>query len=268
MALEWYYKICLLTTTPYFIISLLIFSYYCINRRIFKHVLIIILITLILNPLLKSYYQIPPLSEHSGFRFPSGHTQVSSAFWGGIIWYFPNKLVMLMVGLVITGISGGLIYYNHHLLIDTVGAIGFAIATIGVYVSLEKTLHSFTNYHFLFNLSIVLISSLLVYLLPTTNLFVYSAYLTLLAWIIIHYFYDQRILFFPVQTNLHKNIKMFLYGTILLLLLILLCQNIVYLITAITFPYSLFYPICAIWVSFIWPKIYYFMQLKQDKLIN
>ncbi len=100
---------------------------------------LLLLFTIILNVLLKSFFGIPFPPElvqrlgKDGFSFPSGHMQSSVVFYGWFVIYYSHLWLRAILLLVITGIGFALIYEGYHNIYDVLGALFFGIITIGFY---------------------------------------------------------------------------------------------------------------------------------------
>jgi hypothetical protein len=103
---------------------------------------LLLMFTIILNVLLKSFFGIPFSPElvqrlgKDGFLFPSGHMQSSVVFYGWFLMYYSYLWLRAILLLVIVGIGFALVYEGYHSIYDVVGALFFGIVTIGFYWSL------------------------------------------------------------------------------------------------------------------------------------
>ena len=73
----------LLFTREFVILPVFIIGMIFIDRQLFVKAALVTLLTMYINPVLKQLFGIP-LASHlgDGFAFPSGHMQVTAAFWG------------------------------------------------------------------------------------------------------------------------------------------------------------------------------------------
>ena len=112
-----------------------------------------IVIITILNQLLKRILRRPRptefrIVEETGYSFPSGHSMVSMAFYGYLIYliyrYIKNKyikwslIVLLSILICLIGISR--IYLGVHYTSDVLGGFLLSISYLVVYISLIKNL--------------------------------------------------------------------------------------------------------------------------------
>lgn len=123
------------------------------NKKIGLSIISNIVIITILNQLLKRILQRPRptefrIVEETGYSFPSGHSMVSMAFYGYLIYliyrYIKNKYVkwtliaILSILICLIGISR--IYLGVHYTSDVLGGFLLSISYLVVYISLIKKL--------------------------------------------------------------------------------------------------------------------------------
>ena len=122
------------------------------NRKISILITLNLIISTILNILLKYVIERPRpegygLIIESGYSFPSGHSMVSMAFYGFIIYLIwklvKNKnlkyICSTLLGLLIILIGFSRIYLGVHYASDVVGGFAVAIAYLIVFTSIAKT---------------------------------------------------------------------------------------------------------------------------------
>ena len=125
------------------------------NKKIGLSIFSNIVIITILNQLLKRILQRPRPTEYriieeTGYSFPSGHSIVSMAFYGYLIYliyrYIENKyikwllIVLLSILICLIGISR--IYLGVHYTSDVLGGFLLSISYLVVYISLIKKILS------------------------------------------------------------------------------------------------------------------------------
>ena len=121
------------------------------NKKISFCVLLNLMISTILNILLKNIVQRPRPEEfrlitETGYSFPSGHSMISMAFYGFLIYliykYFKNKkikivlITFLSILIVLIGITR--IYLGVHYTSDVIAGFMISICYLIIYTSLVK----------------------------------------------------------------------------------------------------------------------------------
>lgn len=118
-------------------------------------ILINVIVTTLLNQLLKNVFQrgrpIDSIIEESGYSFPSGHSMVSMAFYGFLIYlvYKSNiKYKGLIIGLlsvliVLIGISR--IYLGVHYPTDVIGGFTLSLSYLLLFIDITKPNFTYIN---------------------------------------------------------------------------------------------------------------------------
>ena len=118
-------------------------------------IIINVIVTTLLNQLLKNVFQrgrpIDSIIEESGYSFPSGHSMVSMAFYGFLIYlvYKSNiKYKGLIVGLlsvliVLIGISR--IYLGVHYPTDVIGGFTLSLSYLLLFIDITKPNFTYVN---------------------------------------------------------------------------------------------------------------------------
>ena len=133
-----------------FVITLSILLYILIkNKKIGLSIIINLFIATLLNQLLKAILQRPRptefrIIEEKGYSFPSGHSMVSMAFYGYLIYliykYIKNKYIkyglILLLSLLICAIGVSRIYLGVHYTSDVFGGFCIAISYLVIYISI------------------------------------------------------------------------------------------------------------------------------------
>ncbi len=122
------------------------------NRKISIMITLNLVISTVLNFLLKYVIERPRpegygLIIESGYSFPSGHSMISMAFYGLIIyliWKLVKKenikyICSVFLGLLIVLIGFSRIYLGVHYASDVIGGFAIAIAYLIVFTSIAKT---------------------------------------------------------------------------------------------------------------------------------
>jgi len=102
------------------------------NSVIWEYACLLILFSMIFNTFLKSLFLVPlnPAIGKEGFAFPSGHMQVSAAFYGWVFWAYPYRSIRGFILLVLTGIGYGLVQQGYHTVEDVIAAAAMGILTV------------------------------------------------------------------------------------------------------------------------------------------
>lgn len=118
------------------------------NKKIGISILSNLVIITILNQLLKKILQRPRptefrIVEETGYSFPSGHSMVSMAFYGYLIYliykYVKNKYVkwssIVLLSILICSIGISRIYLGVHYTSDVLGGFLISISYLIIYIS-------------------------------------------------------------------------------------------------------------------------------------
>ena len=118
------------------------------NKKIGLSIISNIVIITILNQLLKRILQRPRptefrIVEETGYSFPSGHSMISMAFYGYLIYliykYVKNKYVkwisIVLLGILICSIGISRIYLGVHYTSDVLGGFLISISYLVIYIS-------------------------------------------------------------------------------------------------------------------------------------
>lgn len=110
-----------------------------------------VVIITILNQIMKHIFvrprpEIMRLIEESGYSFPSGHSMVSTAFYGLLIYLIyknvKNKYLKwagcIILSLLIIGICMSRVYLGVHYASDVIGGFLFSISYLIIYISIYK----------------------------------------------------------------------------------------------------------------------------------
>ena len=132
-----------------FLIALTIVLFLVIkNKKIGASIFSNLVIITVLNQLLKSILQRPRptkyrIIEETGYSFPSGHSMISMAFYGYLIYliykYVKNKYVkwisIVLLGILICSIGISRIYLGVHYTSDVLGGFLISISYLVIYTS-------------------------------------------------------------------------------------------------------------------------------------
>ena len=123
------------------------------NKKIGVSIFSNLVIVTILNQLLKGILQRPRPTEYriieeTGYSFPSGHSMISMAFYGYLIYliykYVKNKYIkwtsIVVLSLLICTIGISRIYLGVHYTSDVLGGFFISISYLVIYISLINRL--------------------------------------------------------------------------------------------------------------------------------
>lgn len=118
------------------------------NKKIGVSIISNLAIITVLNQLLKRIVQRPRptefrIVEESGYSFPSGHSMVSMAFYGYLIYliykYVKNKYLkwisIILLSILICSIGISRIYLGVHYTSDVLGGFSISISYLVIYIS-------------------------------------------------------------------------------------------------------------------------------------
>ena len=118
------------------------------NKKIGVSIFSNLVIVTILNQLLKGILQRPRPTEYriieeTGYSFPSGHSMISMAFYGYIIYliykYVKNKYIkwfsIVLLSILICSIGISRIYLGVHYTSDVLGGFLISISYLVIYIS-------------------------------------------------------------------------------------------------------------------------------------
>ena len=122
------------------ILPLMVLGYCLISKRIFCHALCLLVLSILLNIILKNIFQIPlsPALGKEGFAFPSGHMQVATVLYGWLAFNIKNIWVRLSIVIILLGVGFSLVHAGYHNYYDVFGGVFFGTLLIGIYHVLLK----------------------------------------------------------------------------------------------------------------------------------
>lgn len=123
-----------------FIAPLIIICFIFFDKKIWGNSLIITLFSGALSSTLKIFFHIPSLPPLivTGYSFPSGHMQVSSALYIWIALNIKNRYVRGMILILLPLIAWGLVYKKYHTIYDILGGLAFGACTSYLFYLLHK----------------------------------------------------------------------------------------------------------------------------------
>lgn len=128
-------RLVLMTTKEFVFILLILIGFVFLRKEAFGRAFFIFAFSMILNPFLKSLFQVPPApaANPEGWAFPSGHMQIAATFWIWLAWEYKNKFLYVFTALLLACIGFALVYCDYHYPVDIAGAVFFAILTLVLY---------------------------------------------------------------------------------------------------------------------------------------
>ena len=125
----------LMATDKYVVICVLMAGFIFLRKESFGRAFYILAFTMILNPFLKAFFQVPlaPSAGAEGWAFPSGHMQVAAAMWIWLAWEYKNKKFSYAVTALLCAIGFALIKKGYHDASDVAAAAAFAAITLAGY---------------------------------------------------------------------------------------------------------------------------------------
>jgi len=119
---------------PEVIIPLAILGYIWIERRVFFHAICLIMLSMIVNPALKSTFKVPLSPELAGdFALPSGHMQLAVILYGWLALNYKNKAFRSSMAAVVCAVAFGLMQAGYHNALDIIAAIAAGAAVLFAY---------------------------------------------------------------------------------------------------------------------------------------
>lgn len=117
--------ILLVMSHPAVVASLFIIGYFYHDRTMWIVAATLALCSLVINPCLKEYFQMPRPLGQTGFGFPSGHFHGSFVFYGWLALHWNNKWIRLGILMILAGIGFGLVQKGYHFPRDLLGSAFF-----------------------------------------------------------------------------------------------------------------------------------------------
>lgn len=130
--LETLSQVALMATNQYVIMFVLITGFIFLRKASFGRAFYIMAFTIILNPFLKSLFQVPHANAE-GWAFPSGHMQTACALWMWLAWEYKHKTFNICAAALLCAIGFALVNLGYHTPADIAGAAAGAAATLALY---------------------------------------------------------------------------------------------------------------------------------------
>lgn len=114
--------ILLIFSKPYTIFSFFLLGFFFYEKNTWGVAAFLACFSMILNPALKEFFQVPLPNGLSGYGFPSGHFQAAMCFYGWIFMRTPQIWVRTAIVSILLGDAFALIQKGYHYPYDVTGA--------------------------------------------------------------------------------------------------------------------------------------------------
>lgn len=213
--------------------------YWCINKKYGQKLLFTIVGNITLNTCIKEFVKAPrPIGTDglksmrvetaTGYSFPSGHTQTSTAFWVGLMTIFKKNWLYILGTIMFIGIGMSRLYLGVHWPIDVICGWIFGITFTLILGKIFDIVDENKKYYILYLLLIPL--GIIAFLLNSVD---YVKMLGLFTGFILGYTFEDKFIQFKTgnnsksvinfkinkkknNSNIVKNIYRFLLGIITL----------------------------------------------------
>lgn len=140
----------------------LLFPVACVflKREFIERAAILLLFIMILNTLLKNWFQIPLPYTTSVYAFPSGHIHASAVFYGYLLYKYDKHWIKILLASLIVIHGIGLVGCHYHSLRDVVLTLPFAAFEVLLYEFLITEYGERNTLHITIASSIVLMMAL------------------------------------------------------------------------------------------------------------
>lgn len=132
MAMDEIAKLFLTFSHETILLPLVILGFIWLDRSIFYHATCLLLLSMLVNPLLKMMFQVPARTG-AWFSFPSGHMQQSAIFYGWLAYHIRSLGVRLAIMFLLMGIAWSLVNFGYHKQVDIIAGVLAALLITGLY---------------------------------------------------------------------------------------------------------------------------------------
>jgi undecaprenyl-diphosphatase len=132
MAMDEIAKLFLTFSHETILLPLIVLGYIWVDRSIFYHATCLLLLSMLVNPLLKMMFQVPARMG-AGFALPSGHMQQSAIFYGWLAYHIRSFGVRLAIVFLLIGIAWSLVNFGYHKPADIIAGVLAALVIASLY---------------------------------------------------------------------------------------------------------------------------------------
>lgn len=131
------------------VIAVFCFVYWCVDKQAGRFLGVSLGLSLCANGVAKDIFKVErPIGAEgiisqrtetaTGYSFPSGHTQIATAFWGGIAVYVKRPVFKYIFAALVILIGFSRLYLGVHYPLDVLGGMILGLAcTLGAYYALK-----------------------------------------------------------------------------------------------------------------------------------
>ncbi|MBN1500967.1 MAG: phosphatase PAP2 family protein [Spirochaetes bacterium] len=133
-------------------IIILLFIYFCIDRKFGLRLFLFMVISDALNRLLKTVFMQPrpfqinnnvkiyfnPETKHLGYGMPSGHAQSSVVIYGTLFYHIKKTLFRIFIILILAGIALSRLYLGAHSIFQVLSGLITGLLTLFFLIKYEK----------------------------------------------------------------------------------------------------------------------------------
>lgn len=194
--------------------------YWCVNKKYGERLLFALIGNVALNTGVKEFFKVQRpigvdgiesmrVSTATGYSFPSGHTQIGTAFWVSMMSIFKNKYLYIFGPIIFLVIGVSRLYLGVHWPIDVLFGWIFGIIFTLICNYIMSKVEKNKKYRY-FNL-IIIPMILWMFIVNSTK---YVKMLGLLSGYIIGYIIEKEYVNFNVNVNLKLKIFRYIFGLI------------------------------------------------------
>lgn len=194
--------------------------YWCVNKKYGERLLFALIGNVALNTGVKEFFKVQRpigvdgiesmrVSTATGYSFPSGHTQIGTAFWVSMMSIFKNKYLYIFGPIIFLVIGVSRLYLGVHWPIDVLFGWIFGIIFTLICNYIMSKVEKNKKYRY-FNF-IIIPMILWMFIVNSTK---YVKMLGLLSGYIIGYIIEKEYVNFNVNVNLKLKIFRYIFGLI------------------------------------------------------